>query len=107
MNHLMRHVDKISVIRSLTGEDLDTMADSEPEMFRHLILHMAPRVGWVVHKAVCQGIDGPCNGEATRRRQSTAYVDKEKNYVTMCDSCFEYTEEGWRQRRDEYYGGCL
>lgn len=44
---------------------------------------------------------------ATKRRQNTAYVEDEKNWVVMCDSCFEENEAYWQERWEEYYTGCM
>ena len=40
-----------------------------------------------------------------RRRQSTAYVDEESNWVTVCNDCFEEIEECWKELWEQYYGG--
>jgi len=60
-----------------------------------------------VYKPVCQGVDGPCDGEATRRRQNTRYVEDERNYVVMCDKCFEYTQLQWAEQWREYHSEVL
>lgn len=56
------------------------------------------------HK-VCQGTDGPCDRPAKRRRQDTAYVDDEMNWVVMCDECAKHNEEHWKSMWAEYYAG--
>jgi hypothetical protein len=43
----------------------------------------------------CQGYEGPCQRLGHRRRQNTAYMDEEDNYVHMCDRCFEQLQEYW------------
>lgn len=46
----------------------------------------------------CQGVDDPCDGIPAWRRQNTAYCDEIKNWVNMCDSCFAYTEQQWKEQ---------
>lgn len=36
-----------------------------------------------------------------RRRQSTAYIHEEDNYIVCCDDCFEEVEAYWKERWDE------
>jgi len=43
----------------------------------------------------CQGVDGACHNKPKWRRQNTKYQDEIKNWVNMCDECFELTEEHW------------
>lgn len=50
----------------------------------------------------CQGVDGPCSNIGKRRRRNTAYVDDEKNFVIMCDSCFELEQEYWKEMWAQY-----
>ena len=38
-----------------------------------------------------------------RRRQNTAYVNEESNWVTTCAECFEEIEEHWAEQWREYY----
>ncbi len=47
-----------------------------------------------------------CSG-AKRRRQNTAYVNKESNYATLCDSCQKEADAYWEERWQEYYSGRL
>lgn len=42
-----------------------------------------------------------------RRRQSTAYVDEESNYITCCKMCFDDIELYWKERWEEYWSGRL
>lgn len=42
-----------------------------------------------------------------RRRQSTAYVDEESNYVTCCPECFDEVEEHWGDMWGDFYSGLL
>lgn len=42
-----------------------------------------------------------------RRRQNTAYVHEESNWITVCDTCFEDVEEYWKEMWEQYYGGRL
>lgn len=51
----------------------------------------------------CWGHDGPCEAQGVRRKQSTAYVNDELNWVVMCDVCFAQREEHWRQAWAEYW----
>lgn len=44
-----------------------------------------------------------CGKEATRSRQSTAYVDDELNYDTLCEECQEIADEYWEYKWKEYY----
>lgn len=37
-----------------------------------------------------------------RRRQNTAYVEEEANFVTCCAECFEEIEELWAYMWKEY-----
>lgn len=39
---------------------------------------------------------------AEKRRQGSAYLDDEKNYVTECDRCFSITEEYWEAQWEIY-----
>jgi len=43
-----------------------------------------------------------------RRRQNTAYIDDEYNYITVCSECFERVEAYWEECWREYNGsrGC-
>jgi hypothetical protein len=43
----------------------------------------------------CQGVDGPCAEPAKLRRQNTSYNDEERNWVKMCDGCFEHNQKHW------------
>jgi hypothetical protein len=52
----------------------------------------------------CQGIDGPCYNHATVRRQNTTYNDDEKNWVRMCDTCFQTNQENWSIMWTEFNG---
>lgn len=38
-----------------------------------------------------------------RRRQSTAYVEDEKNYIICCQKCFDNIEEHWDEMWRELY----
>ena len=38
-----------------------------------------------------------------RRRQNTAYVVEEENYITCCKGCFEMVQEHWNALWSEYY----
>lgn len=53
----------------------------------------------------------PCCGTVSdtveRRRMNTAYADEESNYLTSCLACFEMSEDYWRERWADYYGGLL
>lgn len=52
----------------------------------------------------CTGWDAPCNSEqAERRRQNTQYVDDERNWVVLCDACFEKCKKYWCEMLDDYY----
>lgn len=42
-----------------------------------------------------------------RRRQNTAYVEEEWNFVTACEECFEEIESYWEERWAEYYADRL
>jgi len=55
----------------------------------------------------CQGVDGPCENNATWRRQDTAYFDEIKNWVNMCDRCFEVNKENWDSMRADLYSGLI
>ena len=46
-------------------------------------------------------------GGAIRRRQGTAYVEDELNWVTLCDECHELNEEHWADMWQEYYASRL
>ena len=48
-----------------------------------------------------------CGSEAKRRRQSTAYVNDELNFVIACDDCFKEIEEYWMERWDDYWSSVL
>lgn len=43
----------------------------------------------------CQGVDGPCDGVPTWRRQNTEYADEIQNWVNMCDPCFRCIQAEW------------
>lgn len=54
----------------------------------------------------------PCCGrwfraKVKRRRQSTAYIDEESNYVTCCQECFDEIEIHWGEMWDDFYSGLL
>lgn len=38
-----------------------------------------------------------------KRKQNTAYVEDEKNYIVCCKSCFEDVEAYWDERWKELY----
>jgi len=57
------------------------------------------------NEAICKWC-GSTN-DVRRRRQNTAYVEAEQNYITCCAECFERVEEEWRERWDEYYANCM
>ena len=56
---------------------------------------------------VCQGIDGPCENRGSLRRQNTAYVDDEKNWVILCDEHNKHNEAHWKSMWNEYWGSRL
>ena len=43
--------------------------------------------------------------DVERRRQNTAYVDDEMNYVRVCLECFLEIQEHWKDAWEDYYGG--
>ena len=55
----------------------------------------------------CTGMGSPCEREGKRRRQNTRYVDDERNWVVMCDECFDENERYWRDMWSDYYAGCM
>lgn len=56
----------------------------------------------------CTGFFSQCDSEdATRRRQNTAYVNDESNWVELCDECFKECEEYWAGMWADYYRDCL
>ena len=56
---------------------------------------------------LCKGYSGICFNKGKRRRQNTAYVDDELNYVFACDKCFEEIQEYWKERWSEYWSMVL
>ena len=56
---------------------------------------------------LCQGIVGPCNNKGVKRRQNTAYVEDERNWVFMCDECAKINDEHWQELWDDYYRDCM
>jgi hypothetical protein len=52
----------------------------------------------------CQGVDGPCEKPAKIRRQSTRYNDEQRNWVKMCDGCFEHNQKHWSDMWADYNG---
>lgn len=44
---------------------------------------------------------------AKKRRQKTAYVDKESNWAVLCDGCQKESDEYWQAEWDAYYQACL
>jgi hypothetical protein len=56
----------------------------------------------------CEGWNGPCGRQdATRQRQNTAYMDEERNWVTLCPKCMKENDEEWADMWRDYYGGLL
>ena len=52
----------------------------------------------------CDGFDGPCESmNATRQKQNTAYVDRERNWVTLCPDCMKGNDEYWAEMWADYY----
>jgi len=55
----------------------------------------------------CTGWDSPCESEnATRRRTNTQYVDEERNFATLCDSCWIKCKKYWSDMWADYYRDC-
>jgi hypothetical protein len=52
----------------------------------------------------CQGVDGPCDKPAILRRQSTKYNEEKRNWVKMCNGCFENNEKHWANMWADYNG---
>jgi hypothetical protein len=52
---------------------------------------------------LCQGAQGPCFRRGKRRRQYTAYVKDELNWVFMCDECARINDEYWQEMWQDYY----
>lgn len=52
-------------------------------------------------------ICGERRKDVESRRQNTAYVNDESNFVTSCGECYEEIQEYWAERWQEYYGRCL
>ena len=50
----------------------------------------------------CQGVDGPCSKPAKLRRQSTRYSNEQRNWVKMCDGCFEHNQNRWADMWADY-----
>lgn len=42
-----------------------------------------------------------------RRRQNTAYLEEESNWVTVCEDCFEEIQWQWEQMWRDLYGNIL
>lgn len=56
----------------------------------------------------CTGMWHPCDRmDAYKRRQNTAYVNDESNWVVMYDDCFEENCKYWDEMWKEYYSDCL
>ena len=74
-----------------------------------LVLWMArPREG--DHRSWFQRLFGYCphceqwfRSGVKRRRQNTAYVDEESNYITTCIDCYDEIQALWAEMWDEYY----
>ena len=49
----------------------------------------------------CDGVEGPCHRVGRRRRQNTAYCDDERNWVRMCDQCFQENQKYWEEMWQE------
>lgn len=41
------------------------------------------------------------------RRQNTAYLDDEANYITVCMDCYEEIQDYWEERWREYWASVL
>lgn len=50
---------------------------------------------------------GVIDGSVQRRRQSTAYVDDQQNFVLACETCYEEVESYWEERWQDYYRDIL
>jgi hypothetical protein len=74
----------------------------------HATAAIRQRVGAAAGTLQCEGWEGPCeNDTAVRRRQNTAYVEDERNWVTLCPECMAANDAHWKDMWDDYYAGCL
>jgi len=42
-----------------------------------------------------------------RRRQHTAYVEEERNFVICCEECFIEVQKYWQDMWEDYYSNCM
>ncbi len=42
-----------------------------------------------------------------RRRENTAYIDKEQNYIVCCLDCYDERQEMWKDMWEEYYASVM
>ena len=45
--------------------------------------------------------------DVRRRRQNTAYVEDERNFVILCDDCNETNEAYWKEQWEDFYSMVL
>jgi hypothetical protein len=77
-------------------------------MIAHATAAIRERVGSPVGNLRCEGWEGPCDRtDAMRQRQNTAYVEDDRNWVTLCPDCMRANDNCWSERWSEYYSGCL
>ena len=108
-NRLPRHDDGSHVIQCPNcGIWEEEGRDGEDEQ-RHRFSYSPPRAIYQIQLGTrCPGYGYRCWGfGAIRRRQNTAYVKDEMNYVTCCGECFQGIQEYWQERWDEYWSSVL
>jgi hypothetical protein len=56
----------------------------------------------------CEGWSGECDSnDAWKGHMNTRYVDEERNYATLCPSCWKECEEHWKDMWADYYNNCM
>lgn len=52
---------------------------------------------------LCRGYNDICFNIGKKRRQRTAYVDDELNWIFLCNDCMKYNQEYWNEMWNDYY----
>ncbi len=61
--------------------------------------------GWSVNSLICEWCSA--TEGVIRYHQNTQYVDKERNWVTLCPECRVENDENWREQWRDYWNSVL
>ena len=61
----------------------------------------------LINDGKCIGFEESCQNIGTFRRQNTAYVNDDLNWMYLCDDCQKVASEYWKRMWDDYYRNCM